>query len=208
MTKSACRILYFCRAPVLGQVKSRLARQIGEHKALRVYQQLLEYNLQVGASIDFAEVEIVTTDTEHTYFDQWKQQGMRVSAQVGMSLGERMINAFRAALHESESVILLGTDSVDMNLDRLKTACQTLGNHQAVIQPVADGGYILIGLRSLNHEIFRGIDWGTERVFDQTLLAMQQDEMDSAVLGVVKDIDVFEDLITSGRFANVLADLE
>jgi hypothetical protein len=37
-----------------------------------------------------------------------------------------------------------------------------------VIGPAADGGYYLIGMKRVHQELFKEIDWSTERVLEQT----------------------------------------
>jgi rSAM/selenodomain-associated transferase 1 len=194
MNKVDCIVLFFCRAPDQGKVKTRLARQIGEEKALQVYSYLLDLNLSLVSDIQFAEVGIVTTKPDHAYFKSWQQFGLEIAMQVGDGLGEKLANAFSAALKKAEKVILLGTDSPDMSVDHLRHASDALNDHDAVITPVQDGGYILIGLKRLESGLFENIDWSTERVFQQTISAMETAGLKFAVMETLRDVDEPEDL--------------
>ena len=42
------------------------------------------------------------------------------------------------------------------------------GGYDAVVAPAEDGGYALIGLRRPLPELFRDIEWGSERVYAET----------------------------------------
>lgn len=50
----------------------------------------------------------------------------------------------------------------------LVAACNALSDNEAVLIPTEDGGYALIGLVQHDPRLFRDIDWGTERVMNQT----------------------------------------
>ena len=43
------------------------------------------------------------------------------------------------------------------------------GGYDAVLAPAEDGGYALIGLRKPIPALFEGIDWGSERVYADTV---------------------------------------
>jgi hypothetical protein len=55
-----------------------------------------------------------------------------------------------------------------LSAKHLRQAAQSLNEHDAVVVPAEDGGYVLIGLRHPSPEVFMGIDWGTDSVMAQT----------------------------------------
>ena len=93
-----------------------------------------------------------------------------------------------------------------LHLDDESLICQIQeGSHEAfatlekkdmVIGPAADGGYYLIGFRktSFNKNIFMGIPWGTEIVFETTIRLTDYEELSRKILPVWQDIDTFDDL--------------
>jgi hypothetical protein len=63
-----------------------------------------------------------------------------------------------------------------------------------VIGPAEDGGYVLLGLRSVAATLFSDMPWGTERVLDMTLQRLQQLDWCPALLPALWDVDRPEDL--------------
>jgi uncharacterized protein len=69
-----------------------------------------------------------------------------------------------------DTVCLIDSDSPTIPAENFARAVELLslpGDH-IVLGPCDDGGYYLIGLKQLHREVFDGIDWSTERVFEQT----------------------------------------
>jgi hypothetical protein len=86
--------------------------------------------------------------------------------QRGRDLGERMQRAFR----RSRKAILIGTDCPMLSVQDLQRAARWLrGGYDAVLAPAEDGGYALIGLRKSVPRLFQGIEWGSERVYAETV---------------------------------------
>lgn len=188
------KVLFFCRAPELGRVKKRLARDMGDQAALKVYRQLLEHNLAMIEHIDFAGVEIITTNVSHSFFESYQQKGIVVRQQLGDSLGSKLIDAFATALADTDKVVLLGTDSFDVTVEHLKQAVTVLNKHDAVITPVKDGGYILIGLKKMYHPVFQDMPWGTDQVFDHTRQRLIDAGLSFYTQQMLTDIDEVKDL--------------
>lgn len=76
----------------------------------------------------------------------------------------------------------------------LKRAFQKLKHRDAVLGPAADGGYYLIGLRAPAPALFRDIEWGTARVFAQTVDAAVRDGATLSLLPPWYDVDDAESL--------------
>ena len=60
--------------------------------------------------------------------------------------------------------------------------------------PAYDGGYYLVALTRDIEQIFTGIDWGTDRVMQQTLARLDTARVSRALLPVLRDVDRAEDL--------------
>jgi len=64
-----------------------------------------------------------------------------------------------------------------------------LPGERVVLGPAADGGYYLIGLTRAQKRLFQGIDWGSARVFDQTLARSRELGLPVEVLPRWYDVD-------------------
>ena len=76
-------------------------------------------------------------------------------------------------------------------------ALESLEKHDAVIGQAFDGGYYLIGFRkdTFKPEAFQGIEWSTDKVFEETTKIMKRLGLKFYVLPKFRDIDKLDDLI-------------
>lgn len=164
------RILIFAKAPVTGQVKTRLIPSVGAQRAAEIYADLLERIIAV-ADTGIAPVELwCAPDTRHVVFQRADRNSViTLHRQVSGDLGMRMAHAARQALGRGEMVLLIGGDCPVLEAGHL---CQALTwlrqGEDAVLGPAEDGGYVLLGLRQAEDSLFRGISWGTGQVLSAT----------------------------------------
>jgi uncharacterized protein len=92
-------------------------------------------------------------------------------AQHGEDLGERLCFAAAEAFAEGASwVALVDADTPTLPKAYLSEAMLALRDGaDVVLGPARDGGYYLIGMRTLHRELFEGIAWSTPTVFAKTV---------------------------------------
>lgn len=181
----------FARAPRLGCVKTRIAREVGEAEALRIYQNLLRGTLERLRCVSFPVSLYVEGDGLE---DIAQAYSMPFKRQAGRDLGERMFNAMCEMLRESRSAGIVGVDIPLLDGELVESAFDMLEGADLVLAPTEDGGYGLIATRSPRPELFRDVAWGSSEVLAQTLAIA-----DSLALGVrftemLWDVDRVEDL--------------
>ena len=126
-------------------------------------------------------------------------------AQRGQDLGQRMHHALQQVLKKADYAVLIGTDSVTIDAEMLRTAIQHLASDQdAVLSPTEDGGYFLVGLRKSDASIFRGIHWSTSSVMAATRRRLQRAGLSWAELPVTWDIDEPADVRRWKRQGDIL----
>ena len=180
----------FARLPERGRVKSRLAEELDEQRALEIYLHCLRHNLELLDSLEQDYQLWIDRPGEHPLFD-----GRDIRLQQGRDLGERMAHAINDGLQGHRRVLLIGSDCLDMNPGCLARAAQRLEDHDLVLTPAEDGGFVLIGSRRpLPPNLFEGVAWGSEWVLRQTLENALADGLAVAVLHPLKDIDRAADL--------------
>jgi rSAM/selenodomain-associated transferase 1 len=151
-------IIVFAKAPVPGEAKTRLIPRLGAWRAARLHLRLTLHALRTARAAQCGPVELHLSRA-HSLF-----RGARL--QRGRDLGERMQQAFCRA----GKAILIGTDCPVLTARDLRRAARWLaGGYDAVLAPAEDGGYALIGLRTRIPRLFEGIDWGSERVYAETV---------------------------------------
>jgi rSAM/selenodomain-associated transferase 1 len=120
----------------------------------------------------------------------------RSRVQTGDDLGERMDDAFRWAHEDGRGrVVILGSDSPTLPLEYVNQAFDALGTNEVVLGPADDGGYYLVGTSVLVPEMFRGIEWGSPRVLDQTTRALSRAGRSFHILPSWYDVDTARDLL-------------
>jgi rSAM/selenodomain-associated transferase 1 len=195
--KPESALIVFVREPVLGKVKTRLAKGIGDEKALVVYRFLLEHTLQICTAINCIK-EIYYADLMVAN-DRWSLPGFNKNTQSGEDLGRRMYNAFKACFeHGYTKVIIIGSDCYELNTGIIDKAYRKLDRQDVVIGPTFDGGYYLLGLTQLLPEIFENKSWSTDLVVRQTLQDLRKKSLAFSLLDQLNDIDNADDLKTSG----------
>lgn len=184
-------LIIFTRNPEPGKVKKRLATTIGEKAALDVYSFLLQHTCKVTRNLPCDKVVYYSDFIQKK--DIWKNDVFHKKKQKGTDLGERMKNAFKKGFNEGYfHIVIIGSDLYDLQEEDLKKAFLGLKEHDYVIGPAQDGGYYLLGMNSLNSDLFRNKKWGTDTVLQDTLQEIKNEEL--ILLDERNDIDTYEDL--------------
>lgn len=159
------------KQPERGKVKTRIAAVLGDDLAVELYRCALHDTLALASSIvDVAHVLSYAPPTEdgRRYFEQ-AAPDFALIPQQGATLGERMTGILAALLKVDSPVVLIGSDSPDVPAELITRAFDTLrGGADVVLGPAHDGGYYLLGVRSMQPHLFARIDWSTALVAQQT----------------------------------------
>ncbi len=183
-------LMIFTRNPELGKVKTRLAKTIGEKAALNIYKFLLQHTVNITKCLQCDKTVYYSEKIKNS--DIWDCSIFNKKIQKGIKLGERMQNAFSENLNNYNKVIIIGSDMYDINQDHINAAFNELENHDTVIGPATDGGYYLLGLKSMNKEIFKNKEWGTSTVLENTLQNLKN--VNVFLLEELNDIDIYDDI--------------
>ncbi|MHB1921530.1 MAG: TIGR04282 family arsenosugar biosynthesis glycosyltransferase [Chitinophagaceae bacterium] len=186
-------LIIFIRNPVLGKVKTRLAKDLGPQMALSVYQVLLQHSRDITRDL-FADRFLYYAD-QISVEDGWPLKWYNKRLQVGHDLGERMLLAFEEVFRESyEKVVIMGSDCFELQQEHLIQAFESLSRKNVVLGPARDGGYYLLGMNSFYPELFKSIAWGTERVLEQTRSHLNHLGLTCQLLTPLRDIDRSADI--------------
>ncbi len=203
------RLLVFGRAPVAGQVKTRLIPALGAEGAARLHRQLTEDIVERLCASGLVAVELwVTPDPSHPCFARLAARCvLDVYVQQGEDLGTRLAHAARSALTRADAVILIGTDCPDLSPNYLGAAIARLEHEDAVLGPALDGGYVLLGMRRTADALFERVPWGSDRVAEITGLRLDALGWRWSRLQPLRDIDHPDDLayLPAGLAPNSLA---
>ena len=191
------RILIFAKAPIPGQVKTRLIPRLGEEGAARLYAGLLQRIVAELGDGGLCPVQCwCAPDTRHKLFTELAaRHGVSLERQSGADLGARMFHAACVALGDSDRVILVGADCPGLGVDYLGLALDRLEEGvDAVLGPAEDGGYVLLGLKRAAPQLFEDMPWGTGEILAATRHRLRELGWQWRELRALWDVDRPEDL--------------
>ncbi len=202
------RLLVFARLPELGQVKTRLAAEIGADRALAIYESMLrDLIASIGPSTPDVEIEFLWPPTPNANGAALRRAFAQhaVAMQTGATLGDRLAMAFseRFFFHRTQKIIAIGVDDPLLPRELIDHAFALLDSCEYVLGPAEDGGYYLLGCRAMSFEpsVFQDVAWGTPSVLQTTIDRIAATERTLALLPQRFDIDTAEDL---ERYARVM----
>ena len=185
-------LMIFVKNLIPGMVKTRLAKDIGIDTALDVYQELVHHTHKITKKI---EVDKSVYYSEYVEIeDIWDNGDYKLTSQKGMTLGEKMSNAFDEAFDSYKKVVIIGSDCYDLNSKLIKTAFEMLEENDLVVGPAKDGGYYLLGMREYFPQLFQDKEYSTDKVLSDLLEEAEELELSVNKLPVLSDIDTLEDL--------------
>lgn len=192
--KSDNLIMVFVRNPVLGKVKTRMAKKIGNKTALQIYKMLLLYTEKVVYQTRRCDRAVFYSDFIEKE-DIWHDTVYQKYVQEGNDLGERIKNAFSLAFSKGyKNVIIIGSDCVEVTEAIFEDAFLKLNSNEVVIGPANDGGYYLLGIKSLHKELFENILWSTENVLLDTMNVCKNLNLKYFLLPSLSDVDTEESI--------------
>lgn len=190
-------IVVFAKAPIAGEVKTRLIPVLGATTAAELHARLVRHTLATASHAGLCPVQLwCAPATEHPFFKQCEQDfGVTLHAQYGSDLGSRMRHAFDTALRQGKQAIIIGSDCPLLTARDLENTLTALnGGCDAVLGPAQDGGYVLLGLHRTSPVLFDNMPWGTSRVLALTRERLQQLQWRTHELSAHWDVDRPEDL--------------
>jgi len=221
------------RFPEPGKTKTRLIPALGAEGAAQLHAALVHQtlgNARAFASETGCEVEVHfaggdtksmaqmfdppsrANPTQQHKLDASANHPLKFLPQQGNSLGDRLNAATSQTFEQgAKRVVIIGTDCPDIDASILRNAFSALKHSNTVIGPATDGGYYLIGMTAHHRELFEGIDWGSDAVFEQTTSRANQAGVSMAKLNTLSDVDHPEDLIIcrrhGGAFSRLLSSI-
>lgn len=194
------QLILFVKNTELGKVKTRLAKTIGDEKALFIYKALLQHTRKVAEKVEALRKVYYSSFVDSN--DEFESDFFEKRIQVQDDLGIKMYSAFKDAFGErADKVVLIGSDCYEINDEIIEDAFTSLNENDYVIGPAHDGGYYLIGMKTLNKSIFEDMVWSTDNVMLDTIIDIKKQKKSYFLLPTLTDVDHEKDL---GELKNFL----
>lgn len=191
-------IVIFAKAPIAGQVKTRLCPPLTSEQAARLYESFLLDTVARACSLSEVRVFVAITPADsEPLFRALLPFPVFYFPQRGATLGEREANVFVDLFPQGLSrIVLIGSDIPTMPVTHLHNAFALLAapSTDVVLGPSTDGGYYLIGARALHPALFADITWSTSVVLAQTLHQARRAGLRVAQVSSWYDVDSADEL--------------
>ena len=190
-------LILFTKAPIPGQVKTRLTPVLSPRQAAALQARLTFNLIDALANEVPAPIHLYCyPDTQHPFFRALaKRFPLTLHPQRGAALGEKMHHAFEEILGLGyQQALLAGCDSPSLTVADFQRGILALNQGKnIVLAPAEDGGYVLIGLRRPCRQLFTAMPWGTGAVLSETRRRIHQLHLDCFELPLQWDLDRPED---------------
>ena len=190
-------LIIFAKAPIPGQVKTRLCPPLSEDEAASLHGSMVMDILERCKAIHDVDRYLACTPTmDHAFFKTMAARfDVQLWDQVGTDIGQRMDQALTAALRKGyRDALVIGTDVPTFSPQACSLAIRTLTNHDVVFGPTSDGGYYLVGMKRPAPELFRDIPWSTHSVLSVSLAKAHALGLSVQCLDLQHDVDTLEDV--------------
>lgn len=183
-------ILLFAKAPVPGQVKTRLQPQLSAEQCASLHRCITEDVLATLAGFsDSCDVELHLNQPTPA----WPGCAFPRRLQQGRDLGERMLHAAQDALARGYAkVLLLGSDSPDLPVSHIRAMLAL--DAPIAFGPAADGGYWAIQFQTAPPGLFDRVPWSAPDTLTHSMNAAAALGLNTQLGPSWYDIDTFADL--------------
>ena len=195
-------VVLMMKAPEPGEVKTRLAAEIGDARATALYRSFVERTVRTlsgKGERDWRSVIAYTPAKAGDSIRQWLAPLLDSTAlfiaQPEGNLGVRLESAFARGFDEgAPSVLALGADCLDVAPEEIRGCLHDLEASPVTIGEALDGGYWVIGMSGRHFELFRDMPWSTPELCKDTRRRAAEMGLAIAEQGVKSDIDTMADL--------------
>jgi rSAM/selenodomain-associated transferase 1 len=189
-------LIIFATLPKPGDVKKRLAREIGLQPATALYNDLALHTFRTGQdALDKGWTVFLFYDPKVKEEDvrQWVKREFHFVAEGGANPGARIQHAFDYTFHHrAGKSIVISSDIPGMDITLLEDASSRLDRNDIVIGPATDGGCYLLGMKPPTKGIFRDLPWGTALVYREASERVRRLGLAQSNLAPLNDVDTAE----------------
>ena len=191
-------LVIMAKAPKIGQVKSRLANQIGAFAAYKFYYNTMKNTIIKLSDSRWTTTIAITPDLALKSRKLWNGAKNLIPQGSG-SLGNRM-EKIMAKMPRGPTVII-GTDIPHIEKKHIERAFAALNSSDAVFGPSLDGGFWLVGLKRRPKviKLFADVRWSNKNTLKDTIRNLPT-EANFLLLDKLIDVDDLHSLNRAQKF--------
>jgi uncharacterized protein len=149
---------------------SPLVDELGIKKTLDIKKTLTQITRSITDQLPYTKILFYSDFIDEN--DAWDNATYLKQLQKGKDMGERMRNAFEFAFQLQEPPILQASiiwgDISELTLWHLTKSYYALDTHDCVLGPTNQGGYYLLGMKTLIEEVFQDKQWASTNLIRTT----------------------------------------
>lgn len=198
----------FVKYPVAGQVKTRLAAELGDGRAAEIYAAFVADLVARFRQTADTRTLCFSPDAAvaRRYFETLAAGEYELWLQPAGDLGIRLQQYFdQHVVAADDRVIVIGSDSPTLPREFVERAFDDLRGADCVLGPATDGGYYLVGMRARVWPLFSNIEWSGRGVLDETVTRVARARAKLALLPAWYDVDTPADLQVLAGHVRALA---
>lgn len=214
MTASEAAVLVMARAPIPGQVKTRLQPRLGAAGCARLQEALIHHTVRLAQRVAPTSTYLALDPLDTAGLAGVIPPGVPIIAQHGADLGARMCAAIGEVVGgHPRPVVVIGTDAPTLSEAKLRTAAHRVASADHVVfGPALDGGYYLVALECPQPAVFAIGPrlWGGPTVLSASLAAARAARLRVGLLEPLRDLDTPADVkafLRAGDLPAAIADL-
>jgi len=194
-------LLVFAKAPQLGRVKTRLAADLGEETALKIYRALAEHIwtqlVEIRDTLYFKLWLCFDPPEAEKNMLTWLPGADHYLPQTRGDLGARISRAFETAfIRGFEQVAIVGMDMPRLDGSHLQDAFHRAHKGRVIVGPTYDGGFYLMALSApwaALEFIFEDVPWSSHKALFTIHQKASAFGLDWMELPIEEDIDTADD---------------
>src|SRR5947209_15828294 len=188
-------LVIMAKAPRLGAVKTRLAKNLSIQAVTELYRCLLEDTIALAQTLADVDIAIMCPASDVEDLSNAFATAVNVVPQTGDGLAAGLASVFaHFSACGRERIIAFNSDTPHLPASVLETAFDLLTTRDLVIGPTHDGGYYLVGARTSHQGLFASDGMGTANALEVLLERASKLQLSLAVMDPFYDIDVAADL--------------
>lgn len=189
-------LVIMAKAPRPGTVKTRLIGSLPSPAVTALCRCLFEDTLALAKSLTGIQVAVMCPEPDQDELIQLVGDAVQVVPQQGSGLAAGLSSVFRHFTRVGpQHVIAFNSDSPHLAPSVLNRAFDLLTAHDVVVGPTHDGGYYLVGAKTVCPSLFEGDGMGTRSALDSLLARTKTLELSTGFTEPFYDIDVASDLV-------------
>jgi uncharacterized protein len=187
--------------------KSPLVEELGVKKTIAIQKTLTYITRSITDQLPYTKILFYSDFIDE--HDSWDNAMYHKQLQTGKDMGERMRNAFEFAFQLQEPPIrqasIIWGDISELTLWHLTKSYYALDTHDCVLGPTNQGGYYLLGMRTLIEEIFQDKQWSSSNLIRTTCDQIHELRKSYYLLPNVQDTNSVENF--TPQFLKLLQDM-